>query len=108
MTPSPRVLSECRGASDAGRISVGKPQERSFRCLGVLSARAGDAWEERTRGSAWHNYICVKGREEVANDHRVVPVAGGAGGSGRRAVVSVLTCTRPAVELDAMLWIASS
>jgi len=44
-TTSPRVLSERRDASDAGRASVGRPQERSFRSLGVLSARAGDAGE---------------------------------------------------------------
>ena len=57
--------------------------------------------KERKRGSARHNYICVEGRQEVANTTGVsTVVAIGVDGRGRHAADSILTCTGPAFELD--------
>jgi len=44
--------------------------------------------KERTRGSDRHYYIHVEGREEVANDHRVVYCGGGRSGWRRKACSS--------------------
>ena len=90
MTTSPRVLSERRDASNAGRASVERPQERSFRCLGVLSARAGDAGEpERGRDglpSTTTSVSRAERRSQMTTGLSTV-VAAGAGGGGRRAVI---------------------